>query len=120
MTDIGYIPNHPSEATIPISNWNLFYTGDEPFFWIVALDPAGPLYKLPKLNPATTPVPPEPAPVLGTLATFSIPNDIAEQMGLPLPASAPMGMKRAAKLAATEARRWMDPPLPTTEPNGPS
>jgi hypothetical protein len=120
MSEVGYIPNHASEATIPISSWNLYYMGDEPFFWIVALNVAGVSYKLPKLNPATTPLPPEPAPVIGALVTFSIPNDIAIEIGLPLPADAPVGPKRAAKLAALAQRRQDAQPGPATEPNDPS
>jgi hypothetical protein len=117
MSEVGYIPNDASEAHVPISSWNLFYVADEPFFWIVSLDAAGPVYKLPKLNPATTPVPPEPAPVLNTLVTFSIPNDVAEQMGLPLPASAPVGPKRAARAERLRQRVERAAPEPATEPN---
>lgn len=111
MSDVGYIPNHPTEAHIPISNWNLFFMQDEPFHWIVQMEATGPIYRIPKYHPATTPVPPEPPPQIGTLVTWSIPNDVAVQMGLPLPEDAPPGPQRMARMQRLEPEEPPQAPL---------
>ena len=84
---LGPVPNAPGEAWVPIQTWNMILVGETPISWILSLNG---ITQFRFWKGEVQPTRPEPPPVVGQTYGWSIPNSVAQTVGLlPTPQGLP-------------------------------